>query len=668
MLIRKLSLRNFRNFKNCDLEFSCDSDKNFTIILGQNTYGKTTLVKSFIWCLYRQNLFDDKILLNSDIADSMTPGDSKEAKVELELEHKGYTYKITTKETYTKSASWNVSVSNRAFSRVVKIDGDNAIPISSSKAEEEIDSILRPELKEYFFFDGETNSIENVSTKKNLTSAVTNILGLNSIEMLRDYYDPTKNESVTSYLRKEIIAVDDAVLDNLNQDLEDQMNKKTELESEIESIEEQIEKLEVQKQNLEDQLDANKDVEQDQKDKKTLDTAIRNNKLSKESSFKRMIQMFNVSNAFLKVLFANSFVKFNLGNLSEESTFKSENSYRGITEQAVDDLIKAGKCLCGTPITNNSDAYNHLIEAKEHMEPRDYGKYLSDFISAEKSNIFSAQTTLENITAESGKVLNLIETIDDDEQRLTSIKKRIEGRADVGEIQTQLNTVTSQISFQQGTLKRIKETDIPSIIEKIDDLNRRIEKSSVKNDTNDFTNKCIDYAMRVYEEADKRLKKSKIEIREKLQVEVGSIFKSMYHGNREIKIDEYFKATTVVTSVGKDKKIDGSTGLGTVVNYSFVAGLMKLAKKSILSGDDIADEENLSETYPLVMDAPFSNTDEDHIKNICNALPDFCDQIVMFVMQKDFNYASASISHKIGKKYRLVKISETEARVDEEVL
>lgn len=124
----------------------------------------------------------------------------------------------------------------------------------------------------------------------------------------------------------------------------------------------------------------------------------------------------------------------------------------------------------------------------------------------------------------------------------------------------------------------------------------------------------------------------------------------------------------MIISKGKDKKIDGSTGLGTVVNYSFVAGLMKLAKKSILLGDDIADEENLSETYPLVMDAPFSNTDENHIKNICKALPNYCDQIVMFVMQKDFNYASASISHKIGKKYSLVKISETEARVDEEVI
>ena len=85
MLIRKLTLRNFRNFKNCELEFSCDSEKNFTIILGQNTYGKTTLVKSFIWCLYRINLFEDKVLLNSDVADYLRPGATETAKVEVEL-------------------------------------------------------------------------------------------------------------------------------------------------------------------------------------------------------------------------------------------------------------------------------------------------------------------------------------------------------------------------------------------------------------------------------------------------------------------------------------------------------------------------------------------------------------------------------------------------------
>ena len=668
MLIRKITLRNFRNFKNCELELSCDSEKNFTIILGQNTYGKTTLVKSFIWCLYRINLFEDKVLLNSDVADYLRPGATETAKVEVELEHKGFSYKITTKEVYSRNSSGNISVYTKAYSSVVKIDGENAIPIPSSRVEEEIESILRPELKEYFFFDGETNSIESVSTKKNLTSAVTNILGLNHVEMIKDYYDPTKNESVTSYLRKELVAVDDAVLDNLTEEHDRAIEKKTSIETDIKNTEEEIKRLEGQLKEQEGILDANKDVEKDQNDKRTLEKQIKDDKEDKEKSFQRMIQMFNSSCAFLKVLFADSYVKYNLNDLMESSSFKSDSSYKGINEEAVEDLIKAGRCICGAEIKNGNDAYRHLIEAKQHMEPHDFGKYISDFVSAESSNVFSAQTTLDNIVAEAGKVNDYIASIDDNEARLKTIRERIAGRADVGEIQKTINNIKYQLGVQDGLLKRLKERDLPEIVQKINDLADKIDKASIKNDANEFTQKCIDYATSIYDLAVKKITESRVEIREKLQDEVGKIFKSMYHGNREIKIDEYFKATPVVAKAGQDKKLDKSTGLGTVVNYSFVAGLMNLAKQSIVNDDEIGDPDSVNETYPLVMDAPFSNTDDEHIKNICRALPSFCDQIVMFVMQKDFNYAAESISHKVGKMYRLVKLSETEATIREETL
>ena len=44
MLIKSLKLKNFRQFKgDININFSYDSQKNVTIILGDNTYGKTTL-------------------------------------------------------------------------------------------------------------------------------------------------------------------------------------------------------------------------------------------------------------------------------------------------------------------------------------------------------------------------------------------------------------------------------------------------------------------------------------------------------------------------------------------------------------------------------------------------------------------------------------------------
>ncbi len=115
MLIRSIRLINFRQFKNTTIDFCCDGEKNVTVITGQNATGKTTLVRAFLWCLYRINYFEDKILLNKDEADYSMPGqEPKEVKVAIELEHGGYLYKITTKETYSRTATGNAVIAQKA--------------------------------------------------------------------------------------------------------------------------------------------------------------------------------------------------------------------------------------------------------------------------------------------------------------------------------------------------------------------------------------------------------------------------------------------------------------------------------------------------------------------------------------------------------------------------
>ncbi len=666
MLIRKMILNNFRNFKNTEINFSCDPKKKITIILGQNTYGKTTLVKAFIWCLYKINLFEDKILLNSDISDYLLVGKEETAKVMVEFEHKGVSYRITTKETYSRSSSDNIVVAKKAYSTGLKVVEQNTIPISENHIDEEIESILKPELKEYFFFDGETNSIEQVSAKKNLTVAVTNILGISTIEAFKEYYDPHRSDSVPSALRKDLISSDELNAIDLNNQLEKYTQQRQTYLDEIETIEREINELDNQLEEKNNLLDANKDVEKDQNDKKRLEKEIETAKFDKDKAFDRMIQIVNGSSAFLKILFAKSFVKYNLKELMEKSSFKSNSSYKGINEEAVNELIKAGRCICGAEIKNGNDAYRHLMEAKQHMEPHDYSKYISDFVSAEASNIYNAETICENIRSEAGIVNNKIEAIDEYETRLKTIRERIEGRLDVGSIQSEINNIMYQKGHQQSVLENSK-SKIPDIEKKIDDINEKITKSSEANEENAFILKCIEYSNSIYQLAITQLEQSKMEIREKLQDEVSTIFKAMYHGNREIIIDENFRASAIVTDGNQDKNLDKSTGLGTVVNYSFVAGLMNLAKQSLLK-NELTNDDNIGESYPLVMDAPFSNTDDEHIKNICKTLPIFCDQIIMFVMRKDYNYAIESIREQVGKLYRIQKESETDAIVCEEDL
>ena len=80
-----------------------------------------------------------------------------------------------------------------------------------------------------------------------------------------------------------------------------------------------------------------------------------------------MIKSLNYQNGFLKVLFSHNYIKNNLKSIETESTFKKEKSISHISEEAIDQLISRGYCLCGQKIEKGEDAYRHLIESKENL-------------------------------------------------------------------------------------------------------------------------------------------------------------------------------------------------------------------------------------------------------------------------------------------------------------
>lgn len=63
MLLKKIKYHNFRPFigdQEIDLTPDNDEGKNVIVILGNNTFGKSTFVLSFIWCLYGESRFSRK--------------------------------------------------------------------------------------------------------------------------------------------------------------------------------------------------------------------------------------------------------------------------------------------------------------------------------------------------------------------------------------------------------------------------------------------------------------------------------------------------------------------------------------------------------------------------------------------------------------------------------
>ena len=86
MKIESITLHNFRQYIGTQtIEFSTDENKRVTVLVGDNTSGKTTLIRAFEWCLYRKNGFDNPILLNDEVAKQMEESETQDVIVTIIL-------------------------------------------------------------------------------------------------------------------------------------------------------------------------------------------------------------------------------------------------------------------------------------------------------------------------------------------------------------------------------------------------------------------------------------------------------------------------------------------------------------------------------------------------------------------------------------------------------
>ncbi len=187
MKINSIELQNFRQFINERIEFNGDSDKKVSVIYGRNYIGKTTLIKSLLWCLYRDDdsFKADPIHVNKEMQDSCyTVGQQVTSSVTVDLEHNGFGYTIRTYQTFQSTRVDGVikfvPTLKEPTRQIYKIDKvGNPIPIPNNLVDREIESILPSNLRNYFFYDGENNKIDSVANKLSLRDAVRNIMNLN---------------------------------------------------------------------------------------------------------------------------------------------------------------------------------------------------------------------------------------------------------------------------------------------------------------------------------------------------------------------------------------------------------------------------------------------------------------------------------------------------------
>ena len=122
-----------------------------------------------------------------------------------------------------------------------------------------------------------------------------------------------------------------------------------------------------------------------------------------------------------------------------------------------------------------------------------------------------------------------------------------------------------------------------------------------------------------------------------LESRVNNIFAKM-HGQRQVVIDEKYRVSLLTTHIDEN-----STPMNQrdwkLKNLAFVAGLMDMARDKIAS--KVRRSLELGSNPILGHGCAVFSADGDHISNIC-ILPGIAEQVIMFIMQKDWSLRKSS--------------------------
>lgn len=651
MIINKLELYNFRQYiGHQEVEFSTDPEKNVTVLIGVNTSGKTTIVRAFEWCLYGKNGFEDQFLLNSDVRDNMQVGDTQDVWVAVTFTHDGKVYTIKRQYKYvcndrtSNVSKWTVTLNKKPEETLsleyLQSDGQTKTPIDQSNITESMDRVLPKDLSDYFFFGGER--ISGIANRTDLSKAIRGLMRLDVLENAS-----THLSRVVKNFENSIDTSGDANAQKAKDSLETFKKKKEQLVIEKDNAEKQMEYWKSKEAEYNAQLAKSniEQVKQAKKERDRIETTLRSEKGKLEHAKKDMVNYFSDPKF-------RAFAYFGMPGISEvlkeldslKGTAKNVECVPDMEQGAIDFLIKRGRCICGTKLDKGTLPYDKVMEERKILPPEVLSAAVQSYKSKAEGYLAGTEDYKSNMEEKYKNIRYIVRTIGDLNDALEKQSELIIDDTDAKKIEADRKDAhTKYVEAKQDYDTCVSsiggcDTNIKNCESAID----KYAKSSTKNAR---VARFISYSQKVYEWLLETYKGKEAIVREQLQIRVNENFKKMYHGERSILIDDKYRVKY------SDVTTEESDGLKAVKSFAFIASLVSMAKDKIL--DDA--EMKLGQVYPLVMDAPFSNVDEIHIDNICKILPQTANQVIMAVMQKDWEYASANLNQYVGKSYKIEK-------------
>lgn len=644
MKIERMRIENWRSFyKDHEIVFSTDTEKNVTLIRAENGFGKTNLLAAVNWCLFGilpppEDFQNPKKLLNEN---ARLQDNATRVRVELEFEHKGKLYKAS--RTYDQPHERTNAL------RLVELKEGTETPLSSSvNVDRFINAVLPKEMAPHFFFYGEaTSKYTNQQGAEAFGAAVKNILGATAATMalsdlekaFRDYQKEAANHSSSDAIE---IESQIQAIEEQRGSLEEALKAAKEEEAAADRIIEQINK----------QLLGSEQVGKDQtrRDKLNAELKSRSARLQRlQAESQRWFESHGT--AILAQSFANDV----------KSLLEQEDTRRKIpgdfNEKFVKEILEDKICICGRPIdhgTEEESCVKSMLQTATDRTMVDRVMSTQAALGKLEAQAKSGWSGREKLSQEQAQLVDEIQSIESDLDEISerlrtndikAIAEKEEARRVAKSKQRLAIQKQSQIESQQQDNKR-----------RVDQLSRDRDRLVRESLAAQRYVKRAQVAGALVSLLKNRLEDEEATARIDIKFKIDKIIKAFLRKSFHIQIDKNYRVT-VIDEQGNNAAL--SDGEKLLFGLAFTGSIAEFARDRqhedvdiLLSGTDA----------PLVIDSPFGDLDTTYRQAVARFLPKMAPQVILLVSSSQASGGVlAELEGRIGEQYVLRRFEQDQA-------
>lgn len=640
--IRRLKIKNFRQYRDVDIKFSQDPKKMFTTILGANGAGKTNIMNAITWCLYgkekhlddknkRMPLTSTKALLErtSDLITtgvSITLGDASgdRWKVERKLTLLGGDPGEAhyDRDTGTMIPVGSVPTMSKSFQLYTPGKGWE----TTQYFDKSVNELLPADLAIYFLFDGE--KLEEFFTQTEDTKK--GIEDISQIMIIQKAMDSLKKLK-TEILRKEkkLEPAPDrlrSAQQELERDKDKAKKRLNRLNQEIRSKNKDVEEIEsflLGTQEVGQYQERIHKLKDDIKYTETEIEALKHEHLNHVLKHMPGLRILDSINNTLSIIHKH-------GDILPPP----------IKDTFLEQLLEKGECVCGNDISDGTSAKNRI---KEYLKEAQFSK-ITGLCSSMVYNLKQIQKTdavgdkLSNL---SRKIVDLEDKKDEMKNERKDIEAKI-GKADIDDIKKKQNKKLSlkkelqDLYEQRGATKQDFDRLARDLAQNEKDLRKELDKDDKKKHLRqklDFCENTLEMLTRIKNEL-------LDDVRQKVKTHMKKYFlefiwkKDTYD---DVIIDENYQI--LVQHVDGHQIISElSMGEKLVLALSFMAALRKIAGFG----------------FPLVIDTPVGRVSGEPRSNIAKTLPQALENNQITLLVTDTEYLP-EISGENSRKFPSIR-------------